>query len=404
MPTILRDPDVLIRSDADWSLAKPDLTFISIDLKLGPTYAIKHTLQELGVRIIEKSLSPYCHITDTCSGLAIINQTSALRVTQTDGVAFWKRYRDDAEFQDADGFICIHPVSLCELLMPFRKPVIMIVDDRYEVGRKQRDSWMLWNEHFLELVEETDNVVVTTSAYDMEYVKYFTHVSLPVVPFACEYITERYHPSLPSYLLMPINEDGFKDIILKRFRVEIETYDLNARLEYVFDLYGHSFKSNDLVKHAGLVVIPHQVSSLALTELRRLEIPLFLPTVELLARWQVDFHLMNRSLHDSRQATNHGRQSPILGAGGLPDPNDDVNQWAIGFWLTYCDYFSWPGVRYFNSVEDLASKLNSTTGDDLYYANQKARMFNVEEQANVYHFWRLAVDRLKAAKVKSVPA
>ena len=234
----------------------------------------------------------------------------------------------------------------------------------------------------------------------MEYVRYFTGIELQVVPYACDYVTKQYHPRYPSYLLMPVKRDGFARMILERFRAEITANDMKGTLEYVLDLYGASYTTEQLVRHSGLVIFPHQVSYLAMTEIMRLNIPLYFPTVELLSRWHIDSHLMDRTLPHYHTKSKSPSHSHLPTNAGLPDPNEDSKLWAIGFWMTFSEYFSWPGIKHFDSVEDLAMKINGTTGEDLFYLSHRARAFNEQERDHVEHFWKTTLDRLKHTKNK----
>ena len=43
---------------------------------------------------------------------------------------FYTSYRDDPVMRSVDAFVCTHAASMCELFMPFQRPLIVIASTR----------------------------------------------------------------------------------------------------------------------------------------------------------------------------------------------------------------------------------------------------------------------------------
>jgi hypothetical protein len=106
----------------------------SSDFHISPIADIKYLLKDYHVDIIDKSLSGHCHLSNSCqTDLKVINKQNGINLSpcanrvRTD---FYRAYRNDAEFQSVDAVLCNHATGMCELFMPFDKPLIVIASTR----------------------------------------------------------------------------------------------------------------------------------------------------------------------------------------------------------------------------------------------------------------------------------
>jgi hypothetical protein len=106
----------------------------SSDFHISTVKDIKDQLAKFGVKLIDKSLSGHCHLTRTCQhDLRVLDQQNGLTLSRCPNKLrrrFFEAYRDDAELRTADFFLCTHASSMCELFMPFRRPIIVIASTR----------------------------------------------------------------------------------------------------------------------------------------------------------------------------------------------------------------------------------------------------------------------------------
>jgi len=264
----------------------------SNDYHISPINDLKHMLQPLGVQFIDKSLSGHCHITNTCQGkmsLRIINQQNAMHLTDSSLVErFYDAYKNDAEMQSVDAFVCFHPTAMCELFMKFNRSIIVIASTRYELGRFGKDRWTRWNENLIRIAENPSNVVAGNNLYDVEYIRYFTGLSPQLLPSFCGYRTERYAPSRLGFILAPIRQAGFESTFMNMYGQSCLKVNCTEKLFPLRSRYPH-YEYSDMTAHWGIVYVPYQVSVMSLFEQYRMNIPLFFPSVSLLTEWQLQY-------------------------------------------------------------------------------------------------------------------
>jgi len=268
--------------------ATKPLVIWSNDYHISPINDLKHILRPLGVTFIDKSLSGHCHITGTCEGkksLKVINRDNAMYLTPSLIPQFYEAYKNDAEMQSVDAFVCFHPASMCELFMQFNKSLIVIASTRYELGRFGVDRWKTWNNHLVHIAATSTNVVAANNLYDVEYIKYFTGIQPQLLPSFCGYIPDKYAPSRPGFLLAPVHHIHFGELLVSAYNKRCKTVNCSASLIPVRRKY-RNYKYSDLAAHAGIIYVPYQVSVMSLFEQYRMNIPLFFPSLELLTSWQ----------------------------------------------------------------------------------------------------------------------
>ena len=267
---------------------KKPLVLWSNDYHISPINDLKHLLKPFGVTFIDKSLSGHCHITKTCEGkksLKIINRGNAMYLNPSLIPKFYEAYKNDAELQSVDAFVCFHPTSMFELFMPFNKSLIVIASTRYELGRFGVDRWTRWNNNLVQIAKAPSNVVGGNNQYDVEYIKYFTGIQPQLLPSFCGYLPDKYAPSRSGFLLAPVHHRRFGRIFMSEYKTVCENVNCTAKLMRLREIYPH-YNYSDLTAHAGIVYIPYQLSVMSMFEQYRMNIPLFFPSLELLTTWQ----------------------------------------------------------------------------------------------------------------------
>jgi hypothetical protein len=90
----------------------PPLVLWSSDFHVATIADIKHFLSNKNVKIIDKSLSYHCHLTDTCEkDLRIINRYNGIKLEPCPNKLreeFFLSYRCDSTFASVDAFITTH--------------------------------------------------------------------------------------------------------------------------------------------------------------------------------------------------------------------------------------------------------------------------------------------------------
>ena len=122
----------------DKRISTSGLTLWSSDFHISPIADVKHNLKELGVSVIDKSLSGHCHLTNTCErDLRVIDKNNGINLSPCANALrnkFYNSYRTDPVMKTVDAFLCTHAASMCELFMPFQKPMVVIASTRYVYG------------------------------------------------------------------------------------------------------------------------------------------------------------------------------------------------------------------------------------------------------------------------------
>ncbi len=108
----------------------------SSDFHISPVADIKYLLSQFGVKFIDKSLSGHCHLSNTCeTDLRVVTKNNGIRLGYCPNQLikeFYDANYHDAEFQSVDIILCTHAISMCELFMPFGKPLVAIASTRWD--------------------------------------------------------------------------------------------------------------------------------------------------------------------------------------------------------------------------------------------------------------------------------
>lgn len=274
---------------------------------------------------------------------------------------FYQFYKNKKEMNLVDAFVCFHPAAMCELYMPFNRSIIVIASTRYELGRFEEKRWKKWNMNLRTIATDPKNVLAANNAYDAQYIRYFLGISVPVMPSLCLYTNAKFNPIRKEFLLAPIRALNFEPIFMKQLTESLARSAKRrikiVRMRDVYKRYNYS----DLARHPGIIHVPYQVSTMSIFEQYRMNIPLFFPSLELLTRWHHQYRVLSERSWCNVLYKKSCNGSSIRGIDpDVLDPNDDYDINAIKYWLSFADFYQWPGITYFNSTDDLIEKLSST--------------------------------------------
>ena len=364
------------------------------DHHISPIHDLKSVLVPLNVSIIDMTMSNHCHITKTCQNkLKVLNKHNSVDLLEPNiTTKFYNYYKTDALMKTVDAYVCFHPAAMCEVFMPFKKPIIVIASTRYELGRFQPARWKKWNENLIEISKDPRNIVGANNLYDLEYIRYFTGINGVLLPSFCDYTNVSYQPiANKTFLLAPIRAPGFQDYFLKERKKALQKNNISGdgNLKPLRAVYGH-YKYTDLIKHPGIVYVPYQVSTMSLFEHYRMNIPLFFPSIDLLAKWQLS-HMVIRQRTWEGVRHRRAKGSSIPGVLNVPDPNNDSDLGAIKHWIKYADFYQWPHITYYESLEDLIWKLNNT---NLKEVSENMKIFNKKAKEELVDKWEAILDKI----------
>ena len=347
---------------------------LSIDFHISPVRDVKdlmlRSVELRSVEIVDESLSGHCHLVDTCSkDLRIVNRANGISLGACPNELkweFWKSYVSDPWMNSFAGFLCEYSIALCEIYMAFDKPMILIAPTRYEVGRHEKEAWMRLNENLRAISQNHVNTLAANNLYDLEYLKHFTGIQdIKLLPSQCLYVDATYQPTRNEFLIGPSRLSKGAEALLYGeeglFRYLAGLRGLVPTFVPIRKIYA-KYEFDDLARHPGILIMPYQVSIMSLFEYFAMNIPMFVPTLELLVKWQTQHLIMDElswncvlsSCNKSSSISAHPRSPHQL------DPNDVLNPAALRYWLKFADFYQWPGMIYFQDWEDLVEKSLNT--------------------------------------------
>lgn len=410
--------------------ASRSFTFWSSDFHISPIADVKGLFQSWsrakGYYIIDESVSGHCKLTHTCGkNLRVINRNNGLGLGSCPNELkreFYREYARDERMNYVDAFFCHHATGLCEMFMSFGRPLIVVVSTRYEIGRTDAWAWNRLNANLIAIASNLRNTIAANNRYDAEYVKHFTGLKyVPVIPNSCNYITETWKPSQPEILVGPgrisvpgkkmlrdelkvaaavaagkVKDGGArKKLRIKKAginkvepRIAKSAHHVTWPLKFISirEKYGR-FEYSDLAGHPAIVLIPYQVSIMSVFEYYRMGIPLFAPSVKLLARWQFEKRVMHE-LTWSCVRKECEKASSIRGHSDSPhgdrDPNDMSSIENIEYWIKYADFYELPEITLYDSWADLFEKIMSADLDSIH---QRMMAHNEEQKEKIRVEW-----------------
>ncbi|CAF3644643.1 unnamed protein product [Rotaria sp. Silwood1] len=369
------------------------ITVWTNDYHISPIRDIKHQLTSLNVRFIDKSLSGHCYLTNTCAkNLKILNSDNGMSTDVKLHKQFYEVYKNDSEMNQVNIFMCFHPVAMCEIFMPFNRTLIVIASTRYELARFSKEDWTKLNTNLQIIASDPRNVIAGNNLYDAEYIRYFTGIKTIVLPSLCAYTKASYKPRFQKpFIIANMNAKSFRSKFMSLLTDSFKRMKISVRVRHIRDIYKVHYQYFQLAQHPGIIYIPYQVSVMSLFEHYRMNIPLFFPSLDLLTEWHYTYRVVNERTWDgiSGNIKNASKISGVLGP-DIPDPNNEFDRDAIRYWLKFADFYQWPHIIYFNSTDELVTKLKTT---NLIEVSENMKLYNANVTQHLFEQWRQILQR-----------
>jgi hypothetical protein len=396
------------------------------DFHISTVYDIKHVLQvqfpqllkETHIKVIDKSLSGHCHLTNTCqTDLHILTKDNGIELSPCPNrlrARFYQHYKHDPEFQSVDAFLCTHASSMCELYLPFGKPIIVVASTRFEIGRHDPVRWKHWITNLRMIASREENTVAANNEYDREYIKYFTGLpseKVRLLRSLCDYPNVTYHPTRPEILIGPsrgINSRIANEIMSFPSHKTLFYQNQPMEIRLLRDVYPH-YAYLDLTHHPAVILLPYQVSFMLFFELYSMLIPMYVPSLDLLTEWHLSFGLLSERTWDrvfgnpknSSRLPRHSSwddpQRDKFENHFEHDPNSEFSLEAIREWIQFADFYRFPHVIQFNSLSHLESMLSSPSlSEELKEVSDRMRRYQEEERRpQVRDGWQSVISRIR---------
>ena len=180
---------------------------------------------------------------------------------------------------------------------------------------------------------------------------------------------------------------------LEIIHILINYFSINVRsLRDLYPFYNYS----NLAHHPAIIHLPYQVSTMSLFEQYTMNIPLVFPSLKLLTKWHLKYGIVSERTWDrslTGQGKNHSLIASYYSNSSIPDPNNEFDYSSIYYWLKYADFYQWPYIIYFDSVDDLVSKLLHTNFTSI---SQQMSEYNLRKRQQVLAQWRIILDRIRS--------
>ena len=367
------------------------------DFRVSPIRDLKQLLiPQFGVKIIDKSMSSSCSLVTTCqTDLKVLSRENSESLEPSTVEQFYDHYKNDAELNTVNVFLCIHPVSLCELYARFNRSLIVIATTRYEFGRRDSpERWIELNENLKRWSQDSRNTIAANNRYDAEYIRYFTGLEAIVLPSYCDYTRARYQPVAKKKFLIGKMHGGevFQTFFKSSLRESIQRANASIEFAEIREIYPDGYQYTQLAEHPAMIYVPYQVSLMSVFEQYRMGLPLFFPSIQLLVHWQIKYRVV-----DEINWNNSPRnQTPINGTlmSTRPDPNKQFDKQSLEYWLNFADFYQFPHIQYFDSFDVLVQKLIKT---DFVAVSKRMHVYSSQVKERLMKNWD---DILRRASVK----
>ena len=134
-----------------------------------------------------------------------------------------------------------------------------------------------------------------------------------------------------------------------------------------------------------------------------MEIPMFLPSLQLLTTWHLKYHILHErtwsSVYGNPQSTSLLPRHPsLVNDTTIPisDPNNEFSKDSLYEWLALSDFYQWPYIKTFDSWSELFSLLENK--ELLKKISKQMRQFNVREEGRIKQEWTHILDKIRTYK------
>jgi hypothetical protein len=213
-------------------------------------------------------------------------------------------------------------------------------------------------------IEKSNLRIVAASAYDSEYVKYYSGIDVPILTPHLSYISNLLNRSKPP-LIGPSNIDA--DSLLVQ---EIQKQTGFATIRQFYENYSY----DDLSRHSTFILLPYSVYSISLLEIAMTGAPILVPSDRFILESEI-LHDVKLYPHYSSQLENEDHlQDSKLNL----SPNCYCNDCSL-HWLKFANWKEFPNVFYWDNIEEINSLIPfaiANSVDITDYRNEIRRKFN----------------------------
>ena len=263
----------------------------------------------------------------------------------------------------------IYPFNFYKFSEENNKSIILNCGHRFKIHTSPEKHIEMIKTLYL-LHKNNKHVLAVMSEYDYHYIYHYTGIKpIKLLCFSHhlnEYLSctsifaQQYSntiligPAHNKHIIVPFNNiyDFNKKLLEYSKKNNIGNIDVN----YIKNIYPH-YNYNDLMKHKACILYPYSVFSISTIELYNLNIPIFVPSIELLVKYNICNDRSVFPVYSSRKKYDLCKYT-IKQFKYKYSPNsykeDDVE-----YWLQYIYLYQKKYIIIFNSESDLINKIYS---------------------------------------------
>lgn len=296
------------------------MKFFNIDVHISVIEDIKNILSEMGHEVHSLCISDHNWVfnRESCNP-DVINKDTWKSIDQSLCDKFYARYR--SKLSEYDGFICCYPPAFALLYEKFNKPIFIVAATRYDYPCSdsiERREWL--NSKLISMIDDGQIIPIANNKYDKFYCEYFLDREFTHIPSMCDYTNSYYSGSLDPIVSGRSNISGFNHI--------------SSLGRYSWD---------KLYSHRCIIHIPYNVSIMSIFEQYTAGVPMFFPTINLgknLSGYLSEMFFQTSIISCEYKAL-------------IEDSRLMLSDYYDEEWM--------PHIQYYNSIEDLEDKLNSSS-------------------------------------------
>lgn len=324
-----------------------------------------HNITQLSAK---GSLSPYpesfskFHVPKVVAKTITSHNRHSQYLSEDEVIRLFKFYSASKDIVRADAFICMFPASLCEGWMPFNQTIIFLPAHRFLQGRCTIQRMNRLIEHLQRMAESVapKHFVAAMGRYDAEYINYFTGISPRILSTSSLFYgnieSTVWTQARVEILYGPVHGNSYFLNEIKKLAQGIFT------VSHIRHLYKR-YTFQNVADHRAAILFPYAVLSYGITELYALGIPLFVPSAEFLVKSGVVWDLWIGSDAYCGKGAKFPQKHPLTRH--LFSPEDQSPE-AKQYWLQFADYFQWPHITFFSSLENLIEKLKTANFTEIH--------------------------------------
>jgi len=285
-------------------------------------------------------------------------------------------------FGKSDLFIGAYPPPVGTLLMDlarrYGKRVILNLANRF-TWHPPGPRAETFAAALREIHDSEQHTLAVMGEYDYRYVRHYLGVESVKLYTSCHHMPLRRHqPASDTVLVGPTRPPHNPGIRTGPFA---STEEINAsyqrwcaknrrpravKFAEIRRLYPH-YNLGDLAKHPAVVIFPHSAYSISMAELYEMNMPFFVPSVELLIK--------HRMPHEVMAHRPPPRAAPHRHSGIRYSFHDSER--AMAHWLRFCYFYQVENAVVWESPEDLFRKLTQydlpAISEKMYLENKARR-------------------------------